>query len=53
MEDNKFELEEKKEKKPVPYIIGRALATIIFYTIALCAIALLVAVTAKLILRMF
>lgn len=53
MENNKFELEEKKERKSVPYIIGRALATIVFYTIVLCAVALLIALTAKLILRMF
>lgn len=53
MEENKFELEEKKTKRSVPYILGRAIGTVIFYAIALCAVALLVAVTAKLILRMF
>lgn len=53
MDENKFELEEKKPKKTAAYYIGRAIGSILFYTIAICLAALLLAVTAKLILRMF
>ena len=53
MEENKFELEEKKQRKPFAYVLGRALGTIFFYTVAICLVALIIALTAKLILRMF